>query len=90
MRRAVLLAIACSTPLALPQGAAAGPNGFRSPSGNIACAQEGARVRCDILATTSDGLITAARLGLPETAAYARVEVTDAHGAKAWTNPVWP
>ncbi len=53
MRRAVLLAVACSSLLALPQGAVAGPNGFRSPSGNIACAQEGTRVRCDILATTN-------------------------------------
>ena len=41
-------------------------------------------------ATTADGSITAARLNLPETAPYARVEVTNRHGTKAWTNPIWP
>ena len=44
----------------------------------------------EIVETTSDGLITAARLALPETAPYARVEVADARGGRAWTNPVWP
>jgi len=29
-------------------------------------------------------------LDLPDLAPYARVEVVDAHGRKAWTNPVWP
>ena len=24
------------------------------------------------------------------TARYARVEVADAHGGRAWTNPIWP
>lgn len=43
-----------------------------------------------ILATTPDGLVTAARLTLPETAAYVRLHVTDARGRRAWTNPVWP
>ena len=38
--------------------------------------------------TTTDGLITAARLDLPETAPYARVEVADARGGRAWTNPL--
>ncbi len=50
----------------------------------------GYRYGGDILATTTDGLITAARLDLPTTAAYARVEVADARGGRAWTNPVWP
>lgn len=44
----------------------------------------------EILAATTDGLITAARLNLPETAPYARVEVADARGGRAWTNPLWP
>jgi len=43
-----------------------------------------------ILATTPDGLVTAARLTLPEPAAYVRLPVTDARGRRAWTNPVWP
>ena len=50
----------------------------------------GYRYGGEILATTTDGLITAARLSLPETAPYARVEVTDARGKRAWTNPVLP
>jgi hypothetical protein len=44
----------------------------------------------EILAANPDGLITAARLRLPETATYARLHVTDARGRRAWTNPVWP
>jgi hypothetical protein len=27
---------------------------------------------------------------LPETAPYARIEVTDRRGGRAWTNPIWP
>ena len=50
----------------------------------------GYRYGGQILAATTDGLITAARLDLPATAPYARVEVTDVRGGKAWTNPVWP
>jgi hypothetical protein len=49
----------------------------------------GYRYGGEILDTT-DGLITAARLNLPETAPYARVEVTAARGERAWTNPIWP
>ncbi len=50
----------------------------------------GYRYNGEIVETTPDGSITAARLNLPEAAPYARVEVTDRHGAKAWTNPIWP
>ncbi len=50
----------------------------------------GYRYGGEILETTRTGSITAARLDLPETAPYARVEVTDRRGAKAWTNPIWP
>jgi len=50
----------------------------------------GYRYGGEILSTTPDGLITAARLNLPETAPYARVEVTDSRGGRAWTNPIWP
>jgi hypothetical protein len=54
----------------------------------------GYRYGGEILEATADGLITAARLDLPETAPYARVEVADARGGRAWTNPwtnpVWP
>lgn len=48
----------------------------------------GYRFGADVLETTSDGLIVAARLDRPETAPFARVEVVDAAGGKAWTNPL--
>ena len=48
----------------------------------------GYRYGGEILDATPDGLITAARLDLPETAPYARVEVADARGGRAWTNPL--
>jgi hypothetical protein len=50
----------------------------------------GYRHGADILDVSPDGWILAARLDLPETAPFARVEVTDANGRRAWTNPVWP
>lgn len=50
----------------------------------------GYRYDGEILAVTSDGMITAARLTLPASARYARVEVTDARGNRAWSNPIWP
>ena len=49
----------------------------------------GYRYGGEILDVTADGSIMAARLDLPETAPYARVEVTDSHGRRAWTNPLW-
>ena len=48
----------------------------------------GYRYGGQILSTTPEGLITAARLDLPETAPYARVEVADVRGGRAWTNPL--
>lgn len=48
----------------------------------------GYRYGADVLDATADGLITAARLDRPETAPFARVEVVDAYGRKAWTNPL--
>lgn len=50
----------------------------------------GYRYGGEILAMTTDGLITAARLDLSETAKVGRVEVTDVRGGRAWTNPLWP
>jgi len=48
----------------------------------------GYRYGAEILETTADGLIVAARLDRPETAPFARVEVVDPAGRKAWTNPL--
>lgn len=51
---AVLLIVSCALVLA-PAAAAGGSGlrGFRSPSGNIACAAIERSVRCDVLATTN-------------------------------------
>ena len=48
----------------------------------------GYRYGAEILETTADGLVVAARLDRPEKAPFARVEVVDAYGRKAWTNPL--
>ncbi|MGI8420979.1 MAG: PHP domain-containing protein [Gaiellaceae bacterium] len=43
-----------------------------------------------ILERDSSGAITAARLERPRGTPYGRVELADAAGRKAWTNPLWP
>ena len=42
-----------------------------------------------ILERNDDGLITCARLERPVHGRYGRVEVADAAGHRAWTNPLW-
>ncbi len=42
-----------------------------------------------ILALDDRGLITAVRLERPYDVPYGRVEVADADGRRAWTNPLW-
>jgi hypothetical protein len=42
-----------------------------------------------ILERDSAGLITACRLEKPTLALYGRIEVEDASGRRAWTNPLW-
>lgn len=49
----------------------------------------GYRYGAETLAATDDGLVTAVRLTRPTRNPYGRVEVTDAHGRRAWTNPLW-
>src|SRR5205085_3386600 len=46
--------------------------------------------RARILARNDDGLITRAALERPARARYGRVEVADADGRRAWTNPLRP
>ena len=43
----------------------------------------------EILERDDDGLITAVRLTRPFREPYGRVEVADARGNRAWTNPLW-
>ena len=45
--------------------------------------------RCELLETNEDGAIVAARLGRPVSTPYGRLEIEDAHGRIAWTNPLW-
>jgi hypothetical protein len=45
--------------------------------------------RGEILERAAGGGIVGARLHAPKQAPYARLEVTDANGGKAWTNPLW-
>jgi hypothetical protein len=45
-------------------------------------------LRGEILESSDDGLIVAARLARPA-GPYGRLEVEDAQGRKAWTNPLW-
>jgi hypothetical protein len=45
--------------------------------------------RAEILERTGAGEITAARLERPARSPYGRLEVTDAAGRTAWTNPLW-
>jgi hypothetical protein len=42
-----------------------------------------------ILERDSSGAITACRLEKPTLAPYGRIEVADAAGRRAWTNPLW-
>ena len=49
----------------------------------------GYRYAAEVLEQAADGGITRARLKLPPAAPYARVEVADLQGRKAWTNPLW-
>jgi hypothetical protein len=43
----------------------------------------------EVLERDADERLTAVRLLRPYEAPYGRVEVLDAHGRKAWTNPFW-
>ena len=45
--------------------------------------------RARILATNDDELITAVRLERPPGTPYGRLELCDADGRRAWTNPLW-
>ena len=49
----------------------------------------GYRYGAEILEVTSEDHIVAARLDLPGNAPFARLEVVDPAGRRAWTNPLW-
>lgn len=43
----------------------------------------------EILDRDSHGMITKVRFQRPHDVPYGRIEVADAHGGRAWTNPLW-
>jgi hypothetical protein len=49
----------------------------------------GYRIRGEVLDVDDRGLVTAARLERPAFAPYGRLELRDAQGGRAWTNPLW-
>ena len=63
-------------------------NTGRSSGAAVHAGRLGYRYGAEIDETTDEGLIVAATLALPETAPYARIEVVDALGRTAWSNPV--
>ena len=61
----------------------------RTRGASVNAGRLGYAYRGEILEESADGLITAARLEAPRQAPYGRVEVVDAKGERAWTNPLW-
>jgi hypothetical protein len=49
----------------------------------------GYRIRGEVLDVDDRGLVTAARLERPAFAPFGRLELRDAEGGRAWTNPLW-
>jgi len=60
----------------------------RTSGTSVNAGRLGYRYGAEVLETTPEGLVVAARLDRPEAAPFARVEVVDAAGRKAWTNPL--
>ncbi len=61
----------------------------RTRGASVTAGLLGYRHRGEVLEMNAAGEVTAARLTAPAAAPYARLEVKDAHGATAWTNPLW-
>jgi hypothetical protein len=62
----------------------------RTRGSSVNAGRVGYSLRGEVLEQSDGGGIVAARLVAPRQAPYARVEVTDGNGGKAWTNPLWP
>lgn len=58
--------------------------GARANAGRLGYVQD-----ATILERDAAGLITLVRLGIPHGTPYGRLEVADAAGNRAWTNPLW-
>ena len=44
----------------------------------------------EVLGVDHDDLVIEARLKRPRGTSHGRIEVEDAAGRRAWTNPLWP
>jgi hypothetical protein len=49
----------------------------------------GYTIRSEVIDVDDRGLVTAARLERPAFTPYGRLELRDADGGRAWTNPLW-
>jgi hypothetical protein len=61
----------------------------RMKGSSVNAGRLGYTIRAEILATDDRGLVTAARLQRPPFTPYGRLDVRDAEGRRAWTNPLW-
>jgi hypothetical protein len=61
----------------------------RRRGSSVSAGRFGYRYRGEILSESDEGEITGARLERPAGSPYGRLELVDAHGRKAWTNPLW-
>ena len=60
----------------------------RTEGAAVNAVRSGYRFGGEVLATDGEGYVTHARLTKPFAASFARIEVTDAAGCRAWTNPL--
>jgi hypothetical protein len=61
----------------------------RRRGSSVSAGPSGYRYRGEIVAESPDGEITAARLERRSRVPFGRIELVDAYGRKAWTNPLW-
>jgi hypothetical protein len=61
----------------------------RGRGSSVNAGRLGYSFRGEVLERSDEGGIVVARLSTPHQAPYARLEVVDANGGKAWTNPLW-
>ncbi len=61
----------------------------RRRGSSVSAGPSGYRYRGEIVAESADGEITSARLERPSSVPFERIELVDAYGRKAWTNPLW-
>jgi hypothetical protein len=62
----------------------------RKRGSSVSAGPFGYRYRGEIQSESDDGQITSARLERRAKTPYARLELVDLFGRKAWTNPLWP